>query len=268
MNRAERRAAERANHTAHVTADAAPSPTVPEAPTQPAQPQPEPSAARLAANRANAQHSTGPTSPTGKAKVSVNAVKTGLTGRTVLLRTEDAAQYEAFLLTYQTQFQPVGPEEIALLQSITDIRWRLDRIPGLEIALLTMGHRENAEREPEDQEPHPELLELQIRMTHEKHFRNLHIQENRLVRRREKEMAELKAMQEARKAKETEELTKAAQAQLLAQHRKQPCNLAELDFVFSTQQVAAHLASLSPARRQQLLQDALKASPEAAQAAA
>ena len=265
MNRAQRRAAER---LAHPTAKVAATP----APTQPTHPssthEPEPSAARLAANRAKAQQSTGPTTPTGKATVSLNAVKTGLTGRTVLLRTEDAAQYEAFLLTYQKQFQPVGPEETALLQSITDIRWRLDRIPGLEIALLTMGHRENAEREPEDQEPHPELLEMQIRMTHEKHFRNLQLQEARLVRRREKEMAELKAMQEARKAKEAEELTKAAQAQLLAQHRNQPCNLTELGFVFSTQQVAAHLASLTPVRRQQLLQEALKATPEVAQAAA
>jgi hypothetical protein len=39
--------------------------------------------ARLAANRANAQHSTGPTTPEGKAKSSHNAVKTGLTGRTI-----------------------------------------------------------------------------------------------------------------------------------------------------------------------------------------
>ena len=50
---------------------------------------------RLAANRANAQLSTGPTSLAGKAKSSLNAVKTGLTGRTVLLPTEDAVLYEA-----------------------------------------------------------------------------------------------------------------------------------------------------------------------------
>src|SRR6185437_6194490 len=41
------------------------------------------SEAQLAANRANSQLSTGPTSEAGKAKSSLNAVKTGLTGRTV-----------------------------------------------------------------------------------------------------------------------------------------------------------------------------------------
>ena len=39
---------------------------------------------RLAVNRANAQLSAGPRTPEGKAKSSLNAVKTGLCGRTVL----------------------------------------------------------------------------------------------------------------------------------------------------------------------------------------
>ena len=47
---------------------------------------------RLAANRANAQFSTGPTSPKGKAKSSLNAVKTGLCGRAVLLADEEEAR--------------------------------------------------------------------------------------------------------------------------------------------------------------------------------
>ena len=46
--------------------------------------------AQVHANRANAQLSTGPSSASGKAKSSLNAVKTGLTGRTVLLPGDDA----------------------------------------------------------------------------------------------------------------------------------------------------------------------------------
>lgn len=56
---------------------------------------------RLAANRANARLSTGPTSPAGKAKSSLNAVKTGLTGRTVLLLAEDTAAYQAHIERFQ-----------------------------------------------------------------------------------------------------------------------------------------------------------------------
>ena len=74
--------------------------------------------AQLAANRANAQHSTGPTSAEGKATVCLNAVKTGLTGRTVLLPSEDAAPYQALLREYEKSLQPVGVEERALVQSM------------------------------------------------------------------------------------------------------------------------------------------------------
>jgi len=99
------------------------------------------SAAQLAANRANAQLSTGATSEAGKKKVSQNALKTGLTGRQVLLPSEDGALYEALVRDYQNHFNPVGPEEIALVQSIVDVRWRLDRYPGLESALLDLSHK-------------------------------------------------------------------------------------------------------------------------------
>jgi hypothetical protein len=49
---------------------------------------------------------------------------------------------------YQNHFLPVGPEEIALVQSIVDIRWRLDRYPGLESALLDIGRKLMLEIEP------------------------------------------------------------------------------------------------------------------------
>ncbi len=52
---------------------------------QAAQPTQTVSDAQLAANRANAQLSTGPRSQTGLTASALNAVKTGLTGRTVLL---------------------------------------------------------------------------------------------------------------------------------------------------------------------------------------
>ena len=66
------------------------------------------SPAQLAANRANAQLSTGPTSLDGKATSCLNAIKTGLTGRTVLLHTDDAADYQRHIAAYQKELSPVG----------------------------------------------------------------------------------------------------------------------------------------------------------------
>jgi len=217
------------------------------------------SEARLAANRANAQHSTGPRTEEGKAKVSLNAVKTGLTGRTVLLSSDEAAPYQALLDEYGKALQPVGIEERALVQSIIDCRWRLDRIPGLEMALLAVIRNEWIARDPKYNNPvNAVLTEMEIRRQHEKEFRNLQIQENRLARRREKEMAELLRLQKERKAKEAEALAQAAQAYLLAAHRQQPFDLAALGFEFSTQQFEKYLATLTAARKQQILQQALK----------
>ncbi len=114
---------------------------------------------RLAANRANAQLSTGPASAAGKAKSSLNAVKTGLTGRTVLLPSEDAEAYETHLLQYLEEFQPVGIRETQLVQNLADTQWRLDRIPSLENGIFALGRRRYA-----DQFADPHLLDAHILM--------------------------------------------------------------------------------------------------------
>ncbi len=62
--------------------------------------------ARLAANRANAQLSTGPNTAEGKAKSSLNAVKTGLTGRTVVLPTDDAQAYSQHVARHFARLAP------------------------------------------------------------------------------------------------------------------------------------------------------------------
>ncbi|HEY3454131.1 MAG TPA: hypothetical protein VGK64_05965, partial [Bryobacteraceae bacterium] len=63
-------------------------------------------AAQIAANQKNAQLSTGPVSQSGKAKSSLNAVKSGLTGRTVLLPSEDAALYQAHVSEFTKYYEP------------------------------------------------------------------------------------------------------------------------------------------------------------------
>ena len=73
--------------------------------------------AQIEANRANAQLSTGPTSENGKATCSKNAQKTGLTGRTVLLPSDEPELYGAHIEQYMNQYNPFGDAERELVAS-------------------------------------------------------------------------------------------------------------------------------------------------------
>jgi hypothetical protein len=88
------------------------------------------SPAQVAANQANAQLSTGPRTEEGKAKSSRNALKTGLTGRTMILPKDQAEVYELHVLAYADRLAPEGERENELVQSIADCRWRLGSITG------------------------------------------------------------------------------------------------------------------------------------------
>jgi hypothetical protein len=215
------------------------------------------SPARLAANRANAQLSTGPTSPEGRAKSSLNAVKTALTGRTVLLPADDADAYEQHLRDYDKEFKPMTPRECALVQSLADTAWRLDRIPGLEMAIYAQGRIQFADHEPD-------LIDLQTFLAYEKQLRNLQLQEARLHRRREKDMAELRQMQQERSRREREELDVAAKLYNAARHDNKPFDPAELGFDFSIEDVETYLEGV---RAAQLLNSSLKQEDQRARAA-
>jgi len=161
------------------------------------------SPAQLAANRANAQLSTGPRSAAGLARSSQNAVKSALTGRTVLLPTDDVEEYARFLTGFQNDFKPLGQVECELVQVIVDCFWRQRRIQALEFALYAHGHEQFEDAFNDSPEEHRyNRIVLQTHMTYEKQFRNFQIQEARLDRKRAKAMAELERLQKDRKANE------------------------------------------------------------------
>jgi hypothetical protein len=161
------------------------------------------SEAKLTANRANAQLSSGPRTAAGKAVSSMNAVTTGLTGRTVLLPSDDAEAYRQHLAAYENEFKPVGLRECELVQSLADIQWRLQRIPGLEMAIYARGRDEFAEQfEDLDPEVRSARIDLETFIHYQKPLRNLQIQEGRLQRQREKDMAELRELQQERRQPE------------------------------------------------------------------
>ncbi len=196
------------------------------------------SAAQLVANRANAQLSTGPSTPEGQAISSLNAVKTALTGRTVLLPTDDAPAYERHLHAYADDLCPLGARECDLVQSIADTAWRLKRIPCLETAIFAQGHIEFGEAfNHHDPSLRASMIEVQTFFKYEKQLRNLQLQESRLARRREKELAELRQLQQERRQSEKQQQNEAPEVQQSAEQSHEPLSNG---FVFSNAQTEEH----------------------------
>jgi hypothetical protein len=102
---------------------------------------------------------------------------------------------------------------------------------------------------------------MQIRSHLEKKFRNLELQENRLVRRRERETKELRELQATRKAAEE---AKAKEKPAEAAKPNAASAPTSNGFVFSPSQLADYLASLTTEARENLLLQMITPTPFAA----
>lgn len=87
---------------------------------------------KLAANRANAQHSTGPKTEDGKARVSQNAVKHGLTSKDIIVRPDEREEFEALQSDLLAEIAPFGALEGLLFEQLLHAAWNLRRLRRLE----------------------------------------------------------------------------------------------------------------------------------------
>jgi len=192
---------------------------------------------QINANRLNAQHSSGPSSPEGKLKSSHNALKTGLTGRTILLPSDDVAAYLKIVAIANDQWRPESDTEKLVVQSIADTQWRLLRIPTLESAVWALGRAQHAA--DCEAEPDPELRALMIDglvlSSKQKDFSNLTLQEGRLQRHLEKLIAQFKELRDER---EILPLARRSQA-MYALSAMKPFNPADFGFEFSIEYLKA-----------------------------
>ena len=97
---------------------------------------------RSAANRINAEKSTGPRTPTGKARVSSNALKHGLTGKDIVLPNENALEFESFRRELFASLDPQDDLQFVLAEKIAADAWRLRRVPRLEAAIYRRSYQE------------------------------------------------------------------------------------------------------------------------------
>ena len=94
------------------------------------------STAQLEANRANAQLSTGPSTPEGIANAKHNATRHGLTGKQVVIKGEDPAQYDALRQQLVHDYSPSSEREAMLVEDISQNYWRLQRARRIEAQVI------------------------------------------------------------------------------------------------------------------------------------
>jgi hypothetical protein len=87
---------------------------------------------QIEANRRNAQKSTGPTSVTGKAASSMNALKTGIHAKSLVLPTEDVAELEELIDDCYQSLRPTTPEARCLVDEFIYCEWSLRRLRAAE----------------------------------------------------------------------------------------------------------------------------------------
>lgn len=201
------------------------------------------SQAQIDANRKNAQLSCGPKTEAGKRISSHNAVKTGLTGATVLLPTDDVAAYEKHVAATFAEWKPGSNRENVLVQSIADTEWRILRIPSLESAIYALGRIQHADQFADQPESiRPALLNAHIFQTSRRDLMNLNLQQSRLNRQREKDIAELKALQEERRREQQRNLNAAGSMYEDFKKNGTPFDPAEFGFEFSIDEIEQQVA--------------------------
>jgi len=136
-----------------------------------------------------------------------------------------------------------------LVQSLANTEWRLMRIPSLEMGIYAVGRVELAELFP-NEEPsiRQHMIEARVLLTHKRDLSNLSVQETRLLRHREKDLAALKELQDERKKNVKDRLEMAATLYIDAVHNDNHGNfdLAQFGFEFSLDEIEVCAMQLSP----------------------
>ena len=87
-----------------------------------------PTQRQIEANRLNALKSTGPRTPEGKARSSMNALKSGLDAESQFVYGEAPEDFAALQQQYLDEFQPATPQERLYVDTLIRNEWLLRRL--------------------------------------------------------------------------------------------------------------------------------------------
>ena len=87
---------------------------------------------QIEANRRNSEKSTGPTSVTGKAASSMNALKTGIHAKSLVLPSERVADLEQLIDEYYQRHRPTSLDARLFVDDLIRCEWTLRRLDAAE----------------------------------------------------------------------------------------------------------------------------------------
>jgi hypothetical protein len=99
--------------------------------------------AQILANRCNAQKSTGPRTIEGKAVVSQNAVKHGLSAGQDVISSESQAEFDLYCDRMLTELDPIGAMESMFAERIVSLSWRLKRADRIQNQAINAMNADN-----------------------------------------------------------------------------------------------------------------------------
>jgi hypothetical protein len=190
---------------------------------------------RIEINRENAQHSTGPNTEAGKKKVSLNALRHGLTSQLVVMPFEDLEAYKAHLQSFLDEYHPEGATEASLVQILADSTWRMNRATAMETNLVTYG----AAFESDDLTARSAEAMVAALESRSKALANFSMHTQRLSRQFEKAVIQLRALQQTRRDQEERDLNHLLDVMEMHKSKGQPYDPTTDGFVFSDPQIAA-----------------------------
>jgi hypothetical protein len=170
--------------------------------------------------------------------------KHGLTGRIFFFNEAEKSAYDNLYRGMKESLTPADALEDEILKDLVDDRWRMSRASSLESSIFAEGAEKFAASSDATGDPELDLALSGARVwqAEAKNLNLLSLYTSRFQRRYEKNMAELRRLQAARKASLEQAIEEAALLSHMAKSKGETYNMAEAftcrSFEFSTEEIA------------------------------